>query len=52
MAASNRERIGKGLDLLAAGVRPFFERELSDHFGKSWEKSVRDGLRDPAQKVN
>src|SRR6266496_2673414 len=37
MAISNRERIGKGLDLLATGVRPFVERELKSHLGDNWQ---------------
>ncbi len=37
MAISNRERIGKGLDLLAAGLRPFVERELKSHLGDNWQ---------------
>src|SRR5262249_54679137 len=37
MAITNRERIGKGLDLLAAGLRPFVERELKSHLGDNWQ---------------
>lgn len=37
MAISNRERVGKGLDLLAAGLRPFVERELKSQLGDNWE---------------
>lgn len=42
MAISNRERIGKGLDLLAAGLRPFVERELKSHHGDNWETVLSD----------
>lgn len=37
MAITNRERVGKGLDLLATGLRPFVERELKSHLGDNWE---------------
>lgn len=37
MAISNRERVGKGLDLLATGLRPFVERELKSQLGDNWE---------------
>jgi hypothetical protein len=52
MAISNRERVGKGLDLLAAGVRPFVERELQEHLGKDWEKSVRENSRSSKDSLN
>ena len=42
MAISNRERIGKGLDLLAAGLRPFVERELKSHLGDNWQAALPD----------
>jgi predicted AAA+ superfamily ATPase len=42
MAISNRERIGKGLDLLAAGLRPFVERELKTHLGANWESIIHN----------
>ena len=44
MAITNRERVGKGLDLLSAGLRPFVERELKSHLGDKWA----DVLADPA----
>ena len=42
MAISNRERIGKGLDLLVAGLRPFVERELKSQLGDKWESVLPD----------
>ena len=36
MAITNRERVGKGLDLLSSGLRPFVERELKSHLGDKW----------------
>lgn len=42
MAVTNRDRVGKGLDLLAAGLRPFVERELKSHLGDSWQSVLPD----------
>ncbi len=42
MAISNRERVGKGLDLLASGLRPFLERELKSHIGDNWQSALPD----------
>ncbi len=42
MAISNRERVGKGLDLLATGLRPFVERELQSQLGTNWESALPD----------
>jgi hypothetical protein len=36
MAQSNHERVGKALDLLNAGLKPFVERELQATLGKDW----------------
>lgn len=43
MAISNRERVGKGLDLLASGLRPFVERELKAKLGDGWSTAISDG---------
>ena len=32
MALSNHERIGKALELLAKGLKPFVERELRNNY--------------------
>jgi predicted AAA+ superfamily ATPase len=40
MAITNRERVGKGLDLLAAGLRPFVERELKSHLRDNWQSAL------------
>ena len=45
MALSNHERVGKALDLLNAGLKPFVERELQAAYGKDW--LARAGLLDP-----
>src|SRR5262245_16136052 len=52
MAVSNRDRIGKGLELLGKGLRPFVERELKSHLGERWESAGRDVQRGAAVKVN
>ena len=43
MAISNRERVGKALDLLCAGLAPFVERELKVVHGDKWEEIAREG---------
>ncbi|MDI6843857.1 MAG: Swt1 family HEPN domain-containing protein [Anaerosomatales bacterium] len=40
MALSNRDRVGKGLELLAQGLRPFVLREMSAHLGADWYDSL------------
>jgi predicted AAA+ superfamily ATPase len=40
MAVSNRERIGKGLEIMATGLRPFVERELQSSLGADWESII------------
>ena len=56
MAITNRERIGKGLDHLARGLRPFIERELGSRLGSNWQEGLpasdnRPG-RPPPRSVN
>jgi hypothetical protein len=34
MAISNHDRVGKALDLLNEGLRPFVEREMQAHYGQ------------------
>jgi predicted AAA+ superfamily ATPase len=46
MATSNHERVGKALELLNAGVLPFFERELQAHHGEDWQEKVAAGSDD------
>lgn len=48
MATSNRDRIGKNLELLNDGLRPFVERELTATFKDRWLDSVRYGLKEQA----
>lgn len=37
MAASNRERVGRVLELLNEGLQPFVERELKAAYGEPWQ---------------
>jgi predicted AAA+ superfamily ATPase len=46
MAQSNHERIGKALELLNRGLRPFVERELRAVHGEGWLEAAGQGLRD------
>ena len=46
MAISNHERVGKALELLKAGLRPFVERELEAYHGEGWTFEVKDILGD------
>jgi hypothetical protein len=45
MAQSNHERVGKALDQLNAGVRPFIEREMQAVHGERWLEMAQQGLR-------
>ena len=36
MAITNHERVGKALDLLKDGLRPFLERELKEQYQQRW----------------
>src|SRR6266545_235615 len=40
MATSNRDRVGRALELLAQGLGPFVERELKAEFGAKTEQVV------------
>jgi hypothetical protein len=54
MAITNHERVGKGLELLKAGLQPFVERELKAVHGDKWEEIIRAGLPEdrPKKKIN
>jgi hypothetical protein len=41
MAITNHERVGKALDLLNAGLRPFVERELKATYKDRWVETAR-----------
>lgn len=44
MALSNHERVGKALDLLRAGLRPFVEREMKAMYSGAWKNKVDEIL--------
>jgi predicted AAA+ superfamily ATPase len=46
MAISNHERVGKALELLKEGLRPFVERELKTYHGDRWDSEVKEVLTD------
>lgn len=44
MALSNRDRVGRSLDLLKDGLRTYVERELRTEHGEDWEKRAEDSV--------
>lgn len=46
MAQSNHERIGRALELLNLGLRPFVEREMQAVHGDNWMQAAQAGLRE------
>jgi predicted AAA+ superfamily ATPase len=44
MAITNQERVGKAMDLLRDGLRPFAERELKAKHGDRWDTEIRAAL--------
>jgi predicted AAA+ superfamily ATPase len=46
MAISNADRVGKGLELLRDGLRPFVERELQSKYDDRWKTEVKAALSD------
>ena len=44
MAITNQERIGRALELLRDGLRPFVEREMQAAFGEKWIKVAEEGF--------
>ncbi len=46
MAQSNHERIGRALELLNVGLRPFVEREMQAAHGDNWIDAAQAGLRE------
>lgn len=52
MAITNHERVGKAMECLSRGLRPFVERELQAHHGARWEQAVKDVVRFPGKTIN
>lgn len=47
MAITNADRIGKALEQLNSGLRPFLAREMESVYGKSWQEQARQSLSGP-----
>ena len=45
MALTNRERIGKALELLREGLMPYVQREMEAHYGPEWIEKAKEALR-------
>jgi Predicted ATPase (AAA+ superfamily) len=46
MAISNRDRVGKALELLSAGLKPYVERTMAATYGPRWRYEAVTALRD------
>jgi predicted AAA+ superfamily ATPase len=46
MAITNHERVGKALELLAKGLKPFVEREMRSVYQAGWFEEARRSLKD------
>lgn len=44
MAVTNHERVGKGLEHLVKGLKPFVERELRSSFGDRWQQTTAEKI--------
>jgi len=44
MALSNRDRVGKALELLNEGLKAFIMREMKAGYGNSWESKARESI--------
>jgi predicted AAA+ superfamily ATPase len=51
MATSNRDRVGKALELLGDGLRPFVEREMQAVHDDAWKAEVERSLREPGKSL-
>ncbi len=52
MAISNQERVGRAMELLRNGLKPFVEREMQSRLGEAWEREVESTLADTRLKSN
>ncbi len=41
---SNKDRIGKGLELLSKGLYPYFEQQMQQQYGDKWEDRAKKYL--------
>ena len=45
MVVSHQDRVGRALELLVRGTKPFVERELQTVYGDRWVETVQTSLR-------
>ncbi len=45
MASTNIERVGRAMELLKEGLRPFVEREFRAKYGDNWRVQAAGALR-------
>lgn len=46
MAITNHERVGKALDMLKEGLRPFVEREMKSQHAQQWFEQMKASVRE------
>jgi len=46
MSISNRDRVGRALELLNDGLKPFVTREMEAVYGARWRYNASESLRD------
>jgi predicted AAA+ superfamily ATPase len=46
MSISNRDRVGRALDILTSGLKPFVEREMASKYGHRWRYEAIGSLQD------
>jgi predicted AAA+ superfamily ATPase len=51
MATTNHERVGRTLDLLKDGLRPFVERELKAQHAQLWFEQAKASVSDPQARL-
>ncbi len=44
MSASNRDRVGKGLEILNEGLKPYVLQEMQSGYGSIWESKAKEAL--------
>ena len=53
MAVTNNQRIQRAIDLVAAGIGPFVDKQLTQRFGDDWPAAVnRDGTVPPSPRTD
>jgi hypothetical protein len=52
MVITNRERVGRALELLKRGLRPYLEREIRAAYKERWEEVARERLPARSRELN